>query len=33
MTDLEHFGTIVLIAFGVAIVVFALLGAVRWLLS
>ena len=33
MTDLEHFGTIVLIAFGVAIVVFALLGTVRWLLS
>jgi len=33
MTDLEHFGTIVLIAFGVAIVVFVVLGAAQWLLS
>jgi len=33
MTDLEHFGTIVLIAFGAAIVVFAVLGGAHWLLS
>jgi len=32
MTDLERFGTIVLIAFGAAIVVFAVVGAARWLL-
>src|SRR5262245_1390562 len=33
MTDLEQFGAIVLIAFGVAIAVFVVLGVAQWLLS
>jgi len=32
MTDWEQFGAIVLIAFGVAIAVFVVLGVAQWLL-